>query len=60
MPTDYDVTELSEDPGDYLNGPTGNQANRTSGGTTRDGKVQRVVEDDTPRVQTTTGTEQKQ
>lgn len=51
---EYDTTELSNDPADYLNGPTGNTVNRTSGGTTKDGKVQRVVEDDSVRTQSST------
>lgn len=42
----YDTTDLSDDPADYLNGPTGNMANRGSGGTTRDGKVATVIVDD--------------
>lgn len=51
---DYDTTDLSTDPADYLNGPTGNMVNRTTGGTTRDGKIQRVVEDDTIRTRRST------
>jgi hypothetical protein len=48
---DYDTHDLSGDPADYLNGPTGNAANRGNGGTTRDGKVAVIVVDDTPAVQ---------
>jgi hypothetical protein len=42
----YSTTELSDDPADYLTGPTGNMANRGSGGTTRDGQVQVINVDD--------------
>jgi hypothetical protein len=50
---EYDTTELSRDPADYLNGPTGNATNRGNGGTTRDGKIATVQIDDSPRVQQT-------
>lgn len=43
---DQNRTELSTDPADYISGPTGSQASRTQGGTTRDGGVA-VVGDDT-------------
>lgn len=49
--TEYDTTELSRDPADYLTGPTGNQISRTSGGTNKDGQIARVVEDDSVRTQ---------
>jgi hypothetical protein len=49
--TEYDTTELSRDPADYLTGPTGNQISRTSGGTNREGQIARVVEDDSVLTQ---------
>jgi hypothetical protein len=36
----YNVTEISNDPADYITGPRKGQANRTHGGTTQDGTVQ--------------------
>ena len=36
----YTVKEISNDPADYITGPRSGQANRTHGGTTRDGAVQ--------------------
>lgn len=52
----YEQVEISKDPADYLNGPTGNLANRGSGGTTRDGQVQTITVDETPRANQTTAT----
>lgn len=47
----YTVKEISDDPQDYITGPRGGEANRTHGGTTRDGSVQVLAatgpEDDT-------------
>jgi hypothetical protein len=53
--TKYETTEISNDPKDYLNGPTGNTVNRTSGGTNRDGNIARVVEQGTGEESTVTG-----
>lgn len=39
-----DVT-VSDNPRDYLSGPTGNQSSRTEGGTNRSGGMSRVVVD---------------
>lgn len=40
---DYNTTEISNDPADYITGPVSGQASRTHGGTTRDGNVQTVA-----------------
>jgi hypothetical protein len=48
---DYDETELDTDPAAYLNGPTGNVANRGNGGTTREGKVAVIQVNETTRVE---------
>lgn len=39
----YTVKEISNDPADYITGPRRGEANRTHGGTTRDGAVQVLV-----------------
>lgn len=36
----YTVTEISNDPADYISGPRSGQVSRTHGGTTQDGTVQ--------------------
>lgn len=54
MATEYTTITLSRDPDDYLNGPTGNMVNRTSGGTTRAGAIAKVTEDDTVRTSPST------
>ncbi len=41
----YTVKDISNDPADYITGPRGGQANRTHGGTTRDGTVQVLAAD---------------
>lgn len=59
MPTSdddkYDEAEISKDPADYLNGPTGNSASRGTGGTTRSGSVQVIKVDDGIRATSTEG-----
>jgi hypothetical protein len=46
----YEQVEISKDPSEYLTGPTGNVANRGTGGTTRDGQVQVLRTDEEVRT----------
>lgn len=44
MSDQYRTVEISNDPADYISGPTSNQLSRTQGGTSRDGTVQVVAD----------------